>query len=63
MSPGDRRLWDIAARLVPSDGEHAWAFNQGIMELGALICTAREAQCGGCPVRRVCKTGRRTAPG
>ena len=61
MSPGDRRLWDLAARVVPPNGERAWAFNQGIMELGALICTAREARCGVCPVRRVCKTGRRSA--
>jgi A/G-specific adenine glycosylase len=53
------RLWDTAARLVPRRGARAWAFNQGIMELGALVCTARESRCGMCPVRPVCKTGRR----
>jgi len=55
----ERRLWDTAAKLMPRRGPAAWAFNQGIMELGALVCTAREARCGVCPVRAVCGTGRR----
>jgi A/G-specific adenine glycosylase len=54
-----RRLWETAAALIPRPGTAAWAFNQGIMELGALVCTAREARCGICPVRRVCATGNR----
>jgi A/G-specific adenine glycosylase len=53
------RLWDTAARIIPRQGNAAWAFNQGIMELGALICTARVARCGECPVRLACATGRR----
>jgi A/G-specific adenine glycosylase len=41
---GDRagdheRLWETAARLLPRSGKSAWAFNQGIMERGALVCT------------------------
>lgn len=54
---GERRLWDTAAGLHTRHGRSAWAFNQAIMELGALICTARIAKCGECPVRSVCKTG------
>jgi A/G-specific adenine glycosylase len=57
--PNDRKLWDTAAQLVPRRGSAAWAFNQGIMELGALICTARIARCEMCPVRSFCATGRR----
>jgi A/G-specific adenine glycosylase len=56
---GERRLWDTAATLLPRDGAAAWAFNQAIMELGALICTARIARCGECPVARECRTGNR----
>lgn len=56
---GDQRIWDTAARLVPRAGSSAWTFNQAIMELGALVCTARQARCGVCPVRGVCSTGRR----
>lgn len=56
------RIWRTAELIVPRRGKSAWAFNQGIMELGALICTARLAKCGECPVRRACATGRRRAP-
>lgn len=56
---GERKLWDTARALVPRSGPAAWAFNQGLMELGALVCTAREARCDQCPVRRVCLTGRK----
>ena len=54
-----RQVWDTASLLLPRTGSAAWAFNQGIMELGALVCTARRAECGGCPVRGACITGRR----
>ena len=57
------RLWATAERLVPRRGKSAWAFNQGIMELGALICTARVARCGECPVRSACATGRKSVNG
>ncbi len=53
----ERRLWATGAALVPRQGKRAWEFNQAIMELGALICTARVARCGECPVRAVCATG------
>jgi A/G-specific adenine glycosylase len=29
-------------------------FNQAIMELGALVCTPREPNCGGCPLAEEC---------
>ncbi len=55
----ERRIVETARRLLPRAGPQAWALNQGLMELGALICTARVARCGECPVRRECATGRR----
>jgi A/G-specific adenine glycosylase len=55
-------VWTLAATLVPKDGKRAWKFNQAIMELGALVCTARKPKCGECPVRSACKTGRRLKP-
>jgi A/G-specific adenine glycosylase len=67
--PGaERRLEATAALLLPRRrGAAAWAFNQAIMELGAVVCTARVARCGECPVRAACATGRRArtskAPG
>jgi A/G-specific adenine glycosylase len=59
-SPNLALFWETAERLMPKRGKSAWAFNQAIMELGALVCTARIAKCGMCPVRGVCKTGRAT---
>lgn len=51
-------LWRLAQALVPNNGKRAWKFNQAIMELGALICVARNPKCPQCPVRPVCRTGR-----
>jgi A/G-specific adenine glycosylase len=55
---GKREIWAIARRLLPRTGRAAWTHNQALMELGALVCTARVARCGECPVRRECVTGR-----
>jgi len=57
------RVWETAALIVPTHGKRAWQFNQAIMELGALVCTARVARCGECPVRAACLTGTRTGAG
>jgi A/G-specific adenine glycosylase len=56
------RLWAIARRILPRTGKATWVHNQALMELGALVCTARVARCADCPVRPACKTGRRRAP-
>jgi len=60
-SRGQKRIWAIAEAILPPSGRDAWFHNQGIMELGALICTARVAHCGRCPVTRNCATGRASA--
>ena len=53
---GQKRLWAIARELLPRTGKATWTHNQALMELGALVCTARVAHCGACPVRSVCAT-------
>ena len=55
---GQKRLWSIARQLLPRTGTATWTHNQALMELGALVCTARVARCGECPVRTVCATYR-----
>ncbi|HEY3746067.1 MAG TPA: hypothetical protein VGL17_07500 [Gemmatimonadaceae bacterium] len=54
---GRREIWSIARRLLPRTGRATWTHNQALMELGALVCTARVARCGSCPVRPHCATG------
>ena len=46
------RLWEAAERMVPA--RRAGAFNQGLMELGALVCTPKAPQCWRCPLARCC---------
>lgn len=55
-------LWDLAQARVPqraSDGAIE-AYTQGMMDLGATVCTRRSPRCGECPVARDC-VARRTA--
>lgn len=47
-----RDLEDMRA-LLPEASDSP-AFNAGMMELGALICTARNPQCELCPIQRTC---------
>jgi A/G-specific adenine glycosylase len=53
---GHRKVWQIANELLPRTGRATWTHNQALMELGALICTARIAHCDRCPVRSVCRS-------
>ncbi|MFO7774701.1 MAG: NUDIX domain-containing protein, partial [Candidatus Hydrogenedentota bacterium] len=46
------RLWTLAGTLV-SKG-YPGDFNQALMELGARICTPKQPDCPGCPLRRQC---------
>ena len=64
----DGNVARVLARLFAVDGSEAWRraeslvaasasprnFNQGLMEIGALICTPRNPSCGRCPVRTHC---------
>ena len=51
-----KAAWALAEATLPRSGRHAWTHNQALMELGALVCTARLRHCGACPVKRVCET-------
>lgn len=51
---GQKHVWWIARALLPRTGSATWTHNQALMELGALVCTARVARCDACPVRTVC---------
>ena len=50
---GEARLLAIARDAVPTG--QGWAWNQTIMELGALICTAAAPSCWRCPVQAHCR--------
>ena len=46
-------LADVDA-LLPPDDAGAALVSVGLMELGAVVCTARAPRCGACPVHAVC---------
>lgn len=52
-APLKNNLWTFAARLVPE--KSAADFNQGLMELGALVCTPTSPACHACPLRKNCR--------
>jgi len=47
------RLWHLSESLLSK--EHAGSFNQGLMDLGAMICTPKEPLCPQCPLHHLCK--------
>jgi A/G-specific adenine glycosylase len=48
--------------LLPADGPRAARFGVGLMELGALVCTARAPRCRDCPVAADCAWGLAGSP-
>lgn len=46
------QLWSVAEAIVPSG--QAREFNNALMDMGALICTARKPKCLVCPVATGC---------
>ncbi len=52
----DRDLLQLAEQAVPAG--HGWAWNQAVMELGALVCTAAKPRCQICPLRSACRAYR-----
>ncbi len=55
-SAGSKIIWQIAQEALPRTGKTSWTHNQAVMELGALVCTARVMHCTRCPVRALCAT-------
>ncbi len=45
-------LWALSEALLPR--RTAYDFNQGLMDLGATVCTARAPACPRCPMRAMC---------
>jgi A/G-specific adenine glycosylase len=53
---GHKHTWHIAREVLPRTGAATYVHNQALMELGALVCTARSRACARCPVRSVCES-------
>ena len=53
----ERTVWARAEDFVRLADDPA-VLNEGLMELGARLCTPRTPSCGACPVQRLCRAKR-----
>jgi A/G-specific adenine glycosylase len=49
-----RHLWRLSETLMPV--RHVFDFNQALMDLGAMVCVARNPRCLVCPMAKSCRT-------
>lgn len=59
-----RVLWDLAQALLPSQpsGDDMAAYTQGLMDLGATLCSRTRPQCDRCPMQSICRATRAGTP-
>lgn len=59
-SAAEKQLWNHATELLP--GQDVDRYTQGLMDLGATVCTARSPDCLLCPVQPMCRAQRQGDP-
>lgn len=52
----ERRLWQEAQSRLPQHTEQMPRYTQAIMDLGAMVCRAKNPACNLCPVRDDCRS-------
>ncbi len=60
LAANQRALWAQAEALLPDAGIEA--YTQGLMDLGASVCSARAPECGACPLQPVCVAAQQSNP-
>jgi A/G-specific adenine glycosylase len=56
----EKRLWALAESLLPARSIER--YTQGLMDLGAGVCTRKRPACAECPLRATCKAYARGKP-
>jgi A/G-specific adenine glycosylase len=57
LAANARALWAAASALLPAPGQAApqmARYTQGMMDLGAMVCTPKNPACADCPVQGFC---------
>lgn len=54
----EKKLWKIIFKLTPI--KNTDFFNQGMMDLGAIICTFKKPKCNLCPLKKNCFSFRKS---
>lgn len=60
LAAEERALWAEATALLPAQGVEV--YTQGLMDLGATLCSARSPQCLLCPAQSLCSAARHGNP-
>ncbi|MEO7152440.1 MAG: A/G-specific adenine glycosylase [Burkholderiaceae bacterium] len=60
VAANQRALWAHAQALLPEAGIEV--YTQGLMDLGASVCSARAPQCAACPLQAVCVAAQQGDP-
>jgi A/G-specific adenine glycosylase len=64
LSRNERTLWDEATRLLPLQQLTTAMprYTQGVMDLGATLCTSKKPRCSECPLATDCAAHRQGTP-
>jgi A/G-specific adenine glycosylase len=49
-----KHLWAVSEAMMPV--KRVFDFNQGLMDLGAMVCVARKPRCSVCPMASMCRS-------
>jgi A/G-specific adenine glycosylase len=60
LAAEEKRLWALAEALLPP--RDVDIYTQGLMDLGATVCHARQPACGRCPLASICAARASGAP-
>ncbi|MDT8992459.1 A/G-specific adenine glycosylase [Curvibacter sp. APW13] len=58
QAASERALWAHAESLLPSAARDMPRYTQGMMDLGATVCSVRSPDCARCPVQTLCAASR-----
>jgi A/G-specific adenine glycosylase len=58
----ERALWDRAQALLPPSAADMPAYTQGLMDIGATVCSTRKPDCLPCPLSEICIARREGRP-
>jgi A/G-specific adenine glycosylase len=59
QASSEQRLWLHAQALLPRRRSDMPAYTQGVMDLGATLCTRTKPRCDECPMRAICQAAQR----
>ena len=54
VEPVEKDLWALSELVTPKN--NVFAYTQGIMDIGATICSIKEPECKDCPINEICRS-------